>query len=301
MRRNTKSEGTSRKEARALKPPGPCELCGALGTDVHHKDRDPFNNAPGNLERLCGSCHKLKHYHQPERLRMMRLMETALIDSVRKHSVTGEEFTIICAYVRKKTGISYPKGSRKGGTVAQAKIMTQEALEKLFKAIDSHGSIKYQVMFRLLLYTGVRVFELVGIRLEDVDLRGLRIRIVHSKGGGERYVPIPERFALPLRAYMATPRSGAKYLFESNQKRAYSTEMLRRLLSDFSRNAGIPHVHPHMLRHQLLTHLARNGIADSHLQLISGHVNRDNLAIYQHLSLGDVSDAYQKAVGQFTM
>lgn len=50
------------KRANKLKPPSPCERCGEPGELVHHKDENPANNAPDNLERLCRGCHA-RHHH----------------------------------------------------------------------------------------------------------------------------------------------------------------------------------------------------------------------------------------------
>lgn len=59
------SDTSGRKQARAILAAGPCELCGARATYVHHKDEDPQNNAPGNLQRLCPPCHRQTHDRRP--------------------------------------------------------------------------------------------------------------------------------------------------------------------------------------------------------------------------------------------
>jgi integrase/recombinase XerD len=55
-------------------------------------------------------------------------------------------------------------------------------------------------------------------------------------------------------------------------------------------------VHPHLLRHQMLTFLTAQGLTDAKIQLISGHGNRTSLELYQHLSLAAIETEYQKAV-----
>ncbi|HEX6402516.1 MAG TPA: tyrosine-type recombinase/integrase [Pseudonocardiaceae bacterium] len=61
-----------------------------------------------------------------------------------------------------------------------------------------------------LLYTGVRVTELVGIRLDDVDLGACRIRITHGKGGRDRYVPFHRVQRNPRPAHRHRPRQGCR-------------------------------------------------------------------------------------------
>lgn len=61
--------------------------------------------------------------------------------------------------------------------------------------------------------------------------------------------------------------------------------------------AGIVHpVHPHLFRHQMLAYLTARELAESQIQLISGHESKKSLEIYQHLSLESVEQAYQEAV-----
>jgi len=58
-------------------------------------------------------------------------------------------------------------------------------------------------------------------------------------------------------------------------------------------------IYPHLFRHQLLTHLAKKGVVDAKLQILSGHASRKSLEIYQDLSLADVADEYQEAMKDF--
>jgi integrase/recombinase XerD len=80
------------------------------------------------------------------------------------------------------------------------------------------------VLIKTLLYTGVRVAELVAIRLDDVDLDACWIRITRGKGGKDRFAPFPTSFKETLALYMQAMRErGATHLFESSWKKAYST------------------------------------------------------------------------------
>jgi integrase/recombinase XerD len=73
----------------------------------------------------------------------------------------------------------------------------------------------------------------------------------------------------------------------------------QQIVSDYAAIAELPeHVHPHLLRHQMLTWLTAQGLPDAQIQLISGHASKKNLEVYQHLSLAQVEAGYQRAVKQ---
>lgn len=224
----------------------------------------------------------------------MRTIRDPLIDAIQRHKLNPQELDIIFRFVRRKLGLHVPEPRR--SIKKLPRLLTEVEIKALFAAIDKGDETKHQVLFRLLLYTGVRVTELTNIRRDEVDLAALRIRITNGKGGKDRQVPIPKPFALTLRAYMNLARDGAVYLFESSQRKNYSSGMIRLMLREYSRDAGIPRVHPHLLRHHFLTRLCSEGLSDAQVQLISGHKSRDNLAVYQHLSLGSVQGDYQEAM-----
>jgi site-specific recombinase XerD len=92
----------------------------------------------------------------------------------------------------------------------------------------------------------------------------------------------------------------ARYLFETHRNDKFTTRWIRQLVSRYGKKAGIEkRVYPHLFRHHLLTHLARRGIVDSKMQLVSGHSDRKSLSVYQDLSLGDVAEEYQNAMKDF--
>jgi site-specific recombinase XerD len=72
---------------------------------------------------------------------------------------------------------------------------------------------------------------------------------------------------------------------------------VQELVADYAALAELPErVHPHLLRHQLLTWLTSQGMPDAQIQLISGHASKKTLEVYQHLSLKDAKGSYQEAM-----
>jgi integrase len=71
---------------------------------------------------------------------------------------------------------------------------------------------------------------------------------------------------------------------------------VQQIVARYAAEVGLPErIHPHLLRHQMLTWLTAHGLQDAQIQLISGHASKKSLEVYQHLSLADVEEGYQKA------
>jgi len=192
----------------------------------------------------------------------------------------------------------------RGGTSKMKKlpqVLTEHELVRFYETVWNAMDRTHVVMIKLLIFTGIRNSELANLRLEDVDLNGLKIRINEGKGKRDRYVPIPSTFRGELALYLdGQKRRRASYLFETNRQDKFSTRWIRGIVKSYARQAGIDkRIYPHLFRHQLLTYLARKGLLDSKIQVISGHQNRQNLAIYQDLSLADVAEEYQEAMKDF--
>jgi integrase/recombinase XerD len=157
------------------------------------------------------------------------------------------------------------------------------------------------VLIKTLLYTGVRVAELVAIRLDDVDLDACRIRITQGKGGKDRMVPFPTSFKETLALHMQAMRGkGAAHLFESSWKKAYSDRGVRAMLTRYATASGMTHpISPHRLRHFLFTWLKTQGIDDALIQPYSGHASRQSLEIYSRIALSDAQKTYEQTIGRF--
>jgi len=149
-------------------------------------------------------------------------------------------------------------------------------------------------MLKLLLYTAVRVSELVNIRVAEVDLDECRIFIGNGNGGKDRYILFPSDFRLALQTYIDA-HPGNLYLFESRLNQQFTPRRIQQIIRQYADQAGIKRsVLPHLLRQ--LTFLTAQGLSDAQIQLISGHGNRKSLELYQHMSLASVEGEYQKAV-----
>jgi integrase/recombinase XerD len=180
-------------------------------------------------------------------------------------------------------------------------VPTEEEIGRYYKAVWKSQKFQDMVIIKTFLYTGIRVSELVRIRLKDVDYDRCQIRINAGKGGKDRIVPFPASFKEVLAMHADKMRQkNAEYLFESNWKRKYTDRGVRKILAKYVELAGIKrNISPHRLRHFLLTWLKKQGIDDSFIQPYSGHSTRQSLEVYSKLSIEEAQEKYDQVINRF--
>jgi len=180
-------------------------------------------------------------------------------------------------------------------------VPSEEELRRYYQTVWQARNFGDMVLIKTLLYTGVRVSELVNIHLADVDLDRCQIRINQGKGKKDRVVPFPDGFKETLAMHMDRLRERhAAYLFESSWKKKYSDRGVRRMLERYAQEAGLEHtISPHQLRHFLLTWLKKQGVDDALIQPYSGHASRQSLEIYSRLAIEEAQDEYNNVIGRF--
>lgn len=152
----------------------------------------------------------------------------------------------------------------------------------------------------MLYATGIRVAELCGLDLDDVD-PARRVVRVFGKGAKERSVPygVPAQRALDAwlrhgRPVLVTPRSGRALLLGSRGGRLNPT-VVRRIVAGYARDADLPHTTPHGLRHAAATHLLEGGADLRSVQELLGHASLASTQIYTHVSIERLRQAYRQA------
>jgi integrase/recombinase XerD len=180
-------------------------------------------------------------------------------------------------------------------------VPSEEEIRRYYETVWKTRKFADLVLIKTLLYTGVRVSELVAIRLDDVDFDRCQIRVNEGKGRKDRVVPFPSAFKETLALHAdALRKKGAAHLFESSWKKPYSDRGVRRLLEHYATTAGLAHpISPHRLRHFLLTWLKKQGIDDALIQPYSGHASRKSLEIYSQLAIGEAQVAYDGVMLRF--
>lgn len=161
-------------------------------------------------------------------------------------------------------------------------------------------SARDRAMVELLYASGLRVSELAGCDVDDVDLASGVVRVM-GKGGKERVVPFgrPARQALvawaAYRPTLATPGSGAA-LFLGRRGRRVDPRQVREVVHRLLRQVdGAPDLAPHGLRHSAATHLLEGGADLRTVQELLGHASLATTQIYTHVSAERLRRSYEQA------
>lgn len=180
-------------------------------------------------------------------------------------------------------------------------VPTEEEIRKYYKAVWESRNTQDMIIIKTLLYTGIRVSELIRLKRSDVDLDSCHIKIISGKGQKDRIVPFPKSFRETLALYTENSKKQATVsLFESSWSKAYSDRGVRKILEKYSKIAGIErNISPHKLRHFLFTWLKQKGIDDALIQPYSGHESRQSLEVYSRLSLDKAQESYEKNIKDF--
>jgi len=212
---------------------------------------------------------------------------------VRKHGLDYDGWRYVAKRVRQKCDLWPAKRPKK-----LPRVLTADDFRRFYQAVDRAGDVQHALMLRLLFYTGVRVNELCGIQVADVDLENCKVFINQGKGSKDRYVLFGKTFATALRTHIAAHPDN-RWLFQTRRNTRYSTRRVQQIVRHYAERVGVTAT-PHTFRHQAITWLTRHsGMADAELQLITGHARRETLAIYQHIALdGELESKYQEAMKQ---
>ncbi len=172
------------------------------------------------------------------------------------------------------------------------KALTEEQVEALLAAPDPGSDLgqRDRAMLELLYATGLRVTELVGLRLIEVSLNDGLVRVT-GKGQKERVVPVGEEARLWLQRYVGQGRPAllkgrsADALFVTRQGRSMSRQMFWKLIRRYALQADIrAPLSPHGLRHAFATHLLNHGADLRVVQMLLGHADISTTQIYTHVA-----------------
>jgi integrase/recombinase XerC len=162
---------------------------------------------------------------------------------------------------------------------------------------QNNKRMRDSAILELLYSSGLRVGELVGLNLDQLDL-DLGIVKVMGKGRKERIVPVGMKAAEALKAYLEDRGvlAGEEPLFINRKGGRLSARTVGRLVKSYSKRSGIfRKVSPHSLRHTFATHLLDAGADIREIQEMLGHVSLSTTQRYTHVSMGKLMEVYDKA------
>jgi integrase/recombinase XerC len=156
--------------------------------------------------------------------------------------------------------------------------------------------IRDRAWLELLYASGLRISELVGIDIDDIELRARLVK-VRGKGAKERIVPFGSKAETAIRAYLETrdaPDESA--LFVNYRGERITARSVRRLFYGYVRDASLrAGISPHTLRHSFATHLLNAGADLRAIQELLGHASLSTTQKYTHLNDWQLIEVYKKA------
>jgi integrase/recombinase XerD len=181
------------------------------------------------------------------------------------------------------------------------KVLSFDDVERLLAAPrpDTDRGLRDRAMIHLMYASGLRVSELCGLELGDLDLQTGVVR-AFGKGGKRRLVPVGEAALEALGIYLRDVRpkraKADPTLFLSPRGRAFTRQGFWKLLKRYAAAAGIPTpLSPHKLRHSFATHLLRGGADLRAVQAMLGHADLGTTEIYTRVAQDHVRAAHQRA------
>jgi len=168
------------------------------------------------------------------------------------------------------------------------KLMSEDDVEALLAAPDTNTptGVRDRCMLEILYATGLRVSELIGLRLAHVDMATGLVRVT-GKGDKERLVPFGEEASGWLREWLAVRQAepASPFLFAGRGGKVMSRQNFWLRMKQYAVVAGIsPSPSPHTLRHAFATHLLNHGADLRAVQMLLGHAHITTTEIYTHVT-----------------
>lgn len=179
-------------------------------------------------------------------------------------------------------------------------FMTEEEVTRLIEGafprneLDELG-LRNRAILETFYSTGIRISELVGLDLQDIDFIGGIVKVM-GKGKKERLVPIGETAASVIRKYLNKRKRQVDALFLNKNGKRITTRGVRGIVGKYIRLVGIKQgVSAHTFRHSFATHLLNRGADLRTVQELLGHANLSTTQIYTHLTTEKLKSVYDKA------
>lgn len=165
---------------------------------------------------------------------------------------------------------------------------------------DDPVGLRDRAVLELLYGSGLRVSELCGLDLDDIDVTAGTVRVLR-KGRKERVLPMTVTACDAVRIYVEHARadlsagSGTAALFVNRRGRRLRPRSVRHLLAGYLASEGAPQAGPHVLRHSFATHLLDNGADLRSVQELLGHESLSTTELYTHVSTERLKAVYEQS------
>jgi len=240
-----------------------------------------------------------RKFNNPDELGVAEI-EKYLFWKIDKHAVSHSYQRMIVASIDKfynlvvgvKLNLKHLYPSRKTHTLP--KYLN---LSEVKRMIELTTNQKHRCIIKLLYGCGLRLSELLNLKITDIDSGNMVVHIRNSKGNKDRVVMLSNQLLQDLREYFSEYKP-KEYLIEGQGGGLYSEKSVQNVVKDAAARAGIKkQVTPHILRHSFATHLLENGTDIRYIQQLLGHSSIKTTEIYTHIT--DISKSKIKSPLEF--
>lgn len=219
--------------------------------------------------------------------------------------ITEEEITAFLRYLvnKRKISISYQnqsinaikfyyervlRGRRKVYLIERPRkekllpeVLSEEEVTAILKSISN---LKHRAIIMTIYSGGLRISELINLKIKDIDSNRMQIRVSQSKGKKDRYTLLSTKTLITLRQYFIEYKPQV-WLFEGINGDQYSARSIQNILKAALQKTGIKkRITVHSLRHSFATHLLENGTDLRYIQSLLGHESSKTTEIYTHIT-----------------
>lgn len=160
-------------------------------------------------------------------------------------------------------------------------VLSEEEIASILKTITN---IKHKALIMTIYSGGLRISEVINLKVKDIDSQRMQIRVSQSKGKKDRYTLLSQKTLLTLRQYFAEYKP-KEWLFEGEGGGQYTDSSIYKIFKTALTNAKIKKkVSIHSLRHSFATHLLENGTDLRYIQNLLGHSSSKTTEIYTHIT-----------------
>ena len=166
-------------------------------------------------------------------------------------------------------------------------VLSQAEIAQFFAAISR---LNYRALFMTVYAAGLRVSEVIALRVEDIDSQRMVIRVCQGKGKKDRYVMLSPKLLQVLRDYYKEFRPTSWLFFAKDKGRPLRRDTVLWVCQQSARRAGLTkHVTVHTLRHSFATHLLEAGVDLRTIQALLGHRSLRTTALYTFVSVDRIA------------
>jgi site-specific recombinase XerD len=236
----------------------------------------------GLFEEFINYYHKydINKIEEPQIISFLRflVMDRKVSTSYQNQAINAVKFYYekVLGGQRKFYFIDRPKKERTLPTV-----LNEDEVIRLFAGVEN---IKHKTILMLAYSSGLRLGEIVRLKIKDIDRERMQIRIEQSKGKNDRYTKLSMRFLTVLDKYLEEYRP-KDFLFEGAKGEDYSPSSIQNIIKAAVEKAGIQkRTTMHTLRHTFATHSLENGVDLRYIQSMLGHASSKTTEIYTHIT-----------------